>query len=701
MSDRAITYIGEPNPRTIFVEGPFGSGKTLFAIETLQAWLEAGVPPSRILVLVPQRHMAQPFVEALLDPGLGAMGAVQVRTLGGLARDMSRTYWAEIAEEAGFRQPGQPPRFLTIETSQYAMSAFVEEAVRQGEFDALSLSPHEIARQIIDSLNKAAILQIDFRRIPEMLSAAWGSERPRKRVLAYQAAGRVAEKYRQYCIDSQLLDFSLQLELFNRLLRQPHIQADFFRNCSHLIVEHLQEEPAVTHDLIYEWLPRLEGGLLTYEWDSGYRIFLGAAPEGGSFLRQHCEGVLTFNRSFVMSPGVASLLDEVGFALRRDLPRPATDQAPAFEYSYHTYFPEMLDRAADRIAHMVTREGIPPREIAVLAPYLSDALRFSMTQKLSERGIPSISHRPSRALRDEPAARCLLTLLALAYPEWKYLPPREDVAQALALAIEALDPVRARLLAEVVYRPGAKPALSSFGLIKPDMQNRITYRVGKQYEYLREWLETCRAGNPAYLDQVMRGLFGEVLSQPGFGFHDQHEYARITDELVKSAQTFRRALFDPVQDPVAIGQQYFAVVNQGLLAGLYIESWRDDLADAVFLSPAFTFLVRNRAVSVQVWLDVGSMGWWERLDQPLTHPYVLSKDWPPGKLWTDAEEYQRQQEMLYRVVSGLIRRCRQRIYLGISDLGEQGFEERGPLLRVFQSILRRHPQIAAKAVIDG
>jgi hypothetical protein len=36
----------------------------------------------------------------------------------------------------------------------------------------------------------------------------------------------------------------------------------------------------------------------------------------------------------------------------------------------------------------------------------------------------------------------------------------------------------------------------------------------------------------------------------------------------------------------------------------------------------------------------------------------------------------------------LVRRCRQKIYLGLSELSEQGFEERGQLLRAFQRVLR-------------
>ena len=36
----------------------------------------------------------------------------------------------------------------------------------------------------------------------------------------------------------------------------------------------------------------------------------------------------------------------------------------------------------------------------------------------------------------------------------------------------------------------------------------------------------------------------------------------------------------------------------------------------------------------------------------------------------------------------MLRRCRSRVYLGLSELGEQGFEQRGPLLLAMQRILR-------------
>ena len=51
-------------------------------------------------------------------------------------------------------------------------------------------------------------------------------------------------------------------------------------------------------------------------------------------------------------------------------------------------------------------------------------------------------------------------------------------------------------------------------------------------------------------------------------------------------------------------------------------------------------------------------------------------------------EREASREMLRRLVAGLIRRCRRRIYLGISQYDERGYEQVGELRVVFDHLLR-------------
>ncbi|MBN1875078.1 MAG: hypothetical protein JXA33_12670, partial [Anaerolineae bacterium] len=285
-------------------------------------------------------------------------------------------------------------------------------------------------------------------------------------------------------------------------------------------------------------------------------------------------------------------------------------------------------------------------------------------------------------------------LAALAHPQWGFVPTRYDVAYALMQTIDELDLVRAQLLADILYRvKGGAFELLSFDGVNADIQQRITFIFGGRYEALRMWLVSYMQHPSRALDHFLARLFGELLSQPGYGFHEDFDAARVVATLVESVQKFRwivrdlRIARDSGQDK-ALGQEYLEMVEKGVIAAQYIQHWQGQDDEAVLLAPAYTFLLSNRPVDVQFWLNVGGQGWWERLYQPLTHPHVLSRRWPKGQPWTDKEEFEARQVALHRLVLGLIRRCRQTLYLGLSELGEQGYEQQGPLLRAFQRVLR-------------
>ena len=65
------------------------------------------------------------------------------------------------------------------------------------------------------------------------------------------------------------------------------------------------------------------------------------------------------------------------------------------------------------------RQGLELRpEIAIIAPYLDGALRYTLTQALKQAGLPYRLLRRRSSPRDEPCVRALLTWLALAHPTW-------------------------------------------------------------------------------------------------------------------------------------------------------------------------------------------------------------------------------------------------------------------------------------------
>lgn len=716
----------------IFLEGPAGTGKTTVGVERLLYLMagrtgssgntgdSGGVRADSILLLVPQRTLANPYYVALQNPGVVAGGVVSVLTVGGLAQRMVNLFWPVVAEEVGFAFPDEPPVFLTLESAQYYMARLVMPLLEQRYFDSVTIVRNRLYSQILDNLNKAAVVGFPHTEISRRLKDAWVGELSQGHI--YDDAQDCANRFRKYCLEHNLLDFSLQLEVFYRYLwPNPLCRQHLLQTYHHLIVDNLEEDTPVAHDLLRDWLPSFDSALLIYDQEAGYRRFLGADPQSAYTLNELCDEQVVMTDSFVTSPELLSF----GVRLARGINRKDSGarlkegklgylqigQSPVRVSLDCRYYPQMLDWVVDQIATQVREEQVSPGQIAILSPFLPDSLRFALVNRLTRAGIPTRSHRPSRALREEPAAQCLMTLAALAHPGWGIHPTKFDVAYALIQAIAGMDLVRAQLLVEIVYR--SRPLeISSFDGIKPDVQERISYVLGGRYEGLRTWLETYSRSHvdeteqEVSLDYFLSRLFGEVLSQPGYGFHADFKAGEVAANLVESVRKFRWALAPTrTEDEKPLGQEYLEMVQDGVMAAQYLSSWQPQVEEAVLLAPASTFLMMNRPVDVQFWLDIGSRGWAERLYQPLTHPYVLSRQWPPDSIslswqsqnqnikWTDTEEFETSQDSLYRLALGLIRRCRQKVFLGLSQLSEQGYDQQGPLLKALQRVLREEAVI--------
>jgi len=691
--------IDSPLDSKLFVSGPAGAGKTSAGVERMRHLLEQGVPGESILMLTPQRTLQEPFLDLLHSPERSAGGDVTPATIGGLARRMCDLFWPLAGEAAGFARPDHPPVFLTLETAQYYMAHLVHPLLDAGYFESVTIDRNRLYSQIIDNLNKAAVIGFPHTEIGSRLDTSYFGDPAQRRV--YADAQDCANRFRQYCLDHNLLDFSLQLEIFANVLWTQEIVRDYLtKNYRHLIYDNVEEDGPRAHDILREWLPRFDSALLIYDEGAGFRYFLGADVQTGWALRELCDEHIVLQDSFVMSDGIAKLSQGLTAAIipnaESKVEEPALSESRGPKSNENSlaiiqshFYPELLDVVVNEIEQLIST-GIRPSEIVVLAPYLSDALRFSITHRLEAGNIAWRSHRPSRSLRDEPASHALITLAALAHPHWNIPPPKFDTAYALMQSIDGLDLIRAQLLTDIVYRQ-RDLRLSSFDEIKPDVQERITFSVGNRYSTIRNWLEEYRTSNLRPLDHFLRKLFGEVLSQAGFGYHRNFDSVRVAASLVESVKKFRLAM-EPSnvgkdRPNFDFGKEYVAMLGEGVIAASYVESWRTEDKDAVLVAPAHTFLMMNRPVTIQFWLDPGSSGWYERLSQPLTHPYVLSRGWQAGRQWTDADDVQYSKEAMARQVAGLLRRCRERVYLGIAELGESGFEGRGELLRAFQKVL--------------
>jgi len=704
-AQREIVAFSREGGERLFVRGLPGTGKTTALMARLAALLREGRRPYEVLVLVPQRAQGDRYDQLLASLDAPTRGGVDALTYYSLARRSVALFWPLVARTAGFAHPDHEPIFLTIETTQYFMWRIVEPLMaKEGYFNDLAIRRGRLLSQLIDNLNKSALVGFDHTDLLRRLRVAWtGSQ---DHINRYWQAQDCAIRFREYCLAHNLLDFSLTTEVFSRHLASHEVYQRYFAaRYRHLLADNLEENVPVAHQFL-DWAGRqCCSTVLACDDGGGYRVFLGADAEGAYALGARGDRTLVLSDLLEPTADPLALADRVRRVLRVEsaIPTPATQgraERAIVDQGGGRFWISMIHWVVERIAERVSA-GTPPEEIAIVAPYVSEVMRFAIEEELHAKGLPLFLLRPATAFRDVPVIRGLLTLVRLAHPNWEIAIqgetqalPIEDVALALEVALDGLDPIRARHLARAALPLGQRSladlsdAKGAAGQSNVRLWEYVGYQVRERYETLRVWIETYCQSAPEPVDVLLSKLFGDLLSHPGYGFHDALDKARDYGRLVESANKFRDAVGqDPALDGCEVAREYVQLILGGTAAAEYLLDWPRNRRGGVILAPAYAYLTREMRSTYQFWIDLGSDGWWNRPNQPLTNPYVLSLRWPVGQPWRDVEEDRARREALARVLQGLAARCRGGIYLAYSELGLDGVEQDGRLQRTIQLAL--------------
>jgi len=764
-----------------YLTGPASTGKTTQLTQQLVSLITSGTRPDRILVVVPQLQQGQRFRAALAQARGNTRGEPQIGTLYGLAQQHVSLFFPLIAAEVGFAGQAQEPTFINVEAAQFFLNQIIQP--RMGDFDDLKMYRPRMLSQILDSMNKAALNGYALTELAPRLSAAWSGNA--SRLTSYQRMQDAALAYRDYCLGHNLLDFSLTMHVFTRHLLQARSYQDYVAaRYRHVLADNIEEGTPALHDFLRLVLQTADTAVLVEDDPGGYRLFLGADVQSARSLRTRFEPdeiehiPARSNPSPIAAFGTALMQQFTPQAGPRR-PQPVVESSSSLNDPIETgsvkYWVQQIDWVVARILQQV-EAGIAPNDIAVMAPYVEDVLRFELNERLQPHGIGVRSLRPSRPLFDHPVTRAMATFARLANPHWEQPMSGTELARALSICIENLDVIRAQLIAEAALRvsPNALPPLEDAAV-----WNRIGPRFQAPYAQLQQWLEPWRhrslaqlsaSRNVVYgqtsvgvssteilandlppLDVFWQHLFTERLSQPSFRFRSEvvpstdinpvpegaQDGAIVCDRLIRSARQFREVFEDagiaevesvnrevipvlglserPTEWPSEdVNLAYLHLLSEGIMAAQYAperaavistttanemdvagksatsatstHSPPSPETNEILLSTVYAYLTADVRSRVQFWLDVGSSGWYERIYQPLTHPYVLSRSWN-GLPWTEEDEHRSAQDMMRRIVGGLTVRCSDKLYLVNSQLSMGGQDEAGPLLRAVQRIV--------------
>jgi hypothetical protein len=678
----------------VFLYGPAGTGKTTALHQRLLNLLTGGESAYTVLVLVAEPEHRTAFYDAVRNSGLGPYADLNVTNYSRMAQEMVALFWPLVARDAGFARPYQPPSFLSYDQAQVLMWQVVTPMLAQGAFANLRLRPQQIVSQVLDTLNRAALNALSLDEAIERQSRTWAGE-PERRIQLDDAA-TAARDFRRICLTNSLLDLSLMVEVFDtQLVRHPEFHRYFRERYRHLIVDNLEEQTPAGQNFVTGLMSQLVDNpsttvVVAADAGGGYKRFLAADPHGAEALRERFDRVLNFTESFVAPPDMALLANQVdNYLLHTHLPTEGAETR-ILAVVGGRYRREMVANLGPVLHRLVYDEGVAPRDIAIVVPYLDGALRHMLTGVLVESGLPFRQLRRRTSPREEPRVRAWLTWLALAHPGWDIHPVTYDVAEALALSMAGLDPVRAQLLADRLYRPEV-PELAPAEMLPDNIRERAGEENVARVEELRLWL--ADRGGRETIDAFLHSLFYELLSQPHFQPEPDLAGAAVSDWLVRSASRLRQAApAMGLTGDAAVGTTFIEAVNQGLVTA-NPPDWGDPPdPDGITLSTIYAYLLAGEPARVQVWLETAAQGWWDIPRQPLSNAFVLAQSRSPTLPWTIEEDFAVRNELLARIIRGLTARCHDGVILANSDLDRRGLRQDGPLWRALGPVMRQRVQ---------
>jgi len=656
--------------------GPTGSGKTTKLLEIYENLGKEGIKTDEILVLVKGATNVSQWRASIRLP---VSGPLQVYTYFGFVQKEVNRYWPLIEEELPGDVACLEPTFMTAEASHYLMALLVDRARAAGQFPEVKATAQQIALQLIDNLNQGAINGLSLEEIGRRL----GSQHPGdlNRQLSYSHAMDVMNRFREKCLQSRCLDYSLAVELFNKLLTRQ----DYFRTLTstfrYLLVDNLEEMVPAAQDLILSLLDETKEAFLAFNPEGGYGTSFGADPVmAKKVILPRCT-VTELGSSYTASREAEEFARALAVQINSGHEMKAgktmgKDGILAGNLTENLRG-DMFHRVGKEVVRLLS-QGVTPGDIAIIAPVIDKVMEFSLGQYLKNRGHSLANLTRNRRLLDQPFAQALITLGLLANPGWKLQLNFSALTQTLGMVLKT-DPVRSALLAEQVFKHRLElPDLDQVGL-----RPRMGFEKSDRYDFLKNWIEEKKAQQPE-LDLFFQQAFGELLAPLMPGENDLLACRQLIDSVMKFRKVMERY---PGGQDVSLGESFIDLVLLGTLAAETLFRPPRNREQVILATPyTFLFSPYINTVKYQFWLDVSGEQWlWGNVKE-LSNPYLLSRQWSEDLVWDDRVDRKLRQEQLVRTVKSLLGKCAGKLYVAASYLSSQGYEQEGQLAQWLEDV---------------
>ncbi|MBP5973369.1 recombinase family protein [Brasilonema sp. CT11] len=716
---------------SLWVTGPSRSGKTARLVKQFCNWVlsETSCKESYYTKNQGQKNsenIPRPLYLHQTEPGVLVLAAndenrreladkivtatsgkypVRCKTPLGFIQDEVSLFWPLLIQLLELK--AQFPVRLRPETEQELATKLWRSQLDEGILRRAGEPEYRLVRRILDLLQLGAYSGIACENINDVLLNAI-AQQENSTNLEPELITSLLLNWRNWCLERGFLTYGIMTEVYGKyLLSDPIYQQQLSKRYQAVLVDDVQDYPALSRHLFELLLNNGAVGAFSYNPDSVVRLGLGSDPN-------YLEGLSARCRQEVLTQRPFSCLGEASTIPMQEL---ITEQVmplslPAAVQSIQTTSrAQLLRQTAEVIVKAVKEKQVQPNEVAIIAPGLDAIARYTLTEILTKQNIQVQPLNDQRPLISSPIIRGLLTVLALVYPGLGRLVDRDAVAEMLVVlskevsgiegeispSFPQIDPVRAGLIADYCFVPHPdQPKLLPVTAF--DRWDRLGYAATTAYGNILQWLETQKTQQELRLIPSPISLLDRAIQRFLWnGNNLPYDQLAALRELLETAQHYweidtrlQRTPFvsPPLKEetqnkstsPHSTIGEFIQLLRRGTItANPYPVHPIGPKSNAVTLATIFQYRSSRRSHRWQFWLDTGSPLWAKGGAATLFGaPFFLQERL--GEPWTVEDEKLAEEQRLRTILADLLARVSQRVYLCHSDLAVNGQEQLGPLL---------------------
>ncbi|MEJ6949759.1 UvrD-helicase domain-containing protein [Natronospora cellulosivora (SeqCode)] len=648
----------------VIYTGPTGSGKTSILLDKYNEISRQNRTDDCLVFLKNRASIAEWTSKLELE----IIGAMNIYTYFSFVQKEIKNYWTYLESSFPGGAKNIEPTFMNVETSHYIMSKYVDKhRVRKDIFEYLNAGTSQIAVQLIDNLNQAAMNLLSFEDLKERLLSWAGSEQEKR--LVFNEAISIMKVFRKFCMENRILDYSLIIDLFNKhLLNRPEYISELGSKYSHIFIDNLEKTVPSAQQFYLNLLKKEDNVFMAFNPEERINRFFGGNADLAKKSFFSKAKIINLDSSYTSSDEARDLAKSLYGAIFKGQ---AIKKTKFIKGEIESEFRgDMLIKTAEKVVELI-EAGTDPDEIALIAPNIDKVMEFTYERYFTKKGYNFFNMSRSKRLVDLPYSQALITLTLLTNLDWREQITYSSLQQTLSLVLK-LDPIRAALLADEIFKNNFVLA----ELDDIDLRSRIGFDFSERYNYLRNWIEG-KKDQTIDLEYFFQLVFAELLAPLEPDYQDILSCRQMIDSIsnfqkvVKNFKDFKEK---------EMGKHFIDMIFKGTLAAEFLYNIPEDLQKIVLTTPyKFLFNPEIKSVKYLFWMDISSKNWLRSIAKELTNPYLLAPQRKDSPHWDDELDQSLRKEQLLDYLQSILSKCTDGLYLADSFLNSRGWEQEGPL----------------------